>query len=122
MRHFIAGVIAALALGTAAQAGSCGYANCWGAVGIGPNGAYGYAYDYGSEQGALDRMYAECPSCNTSYTFVNACGAIAQAHDGAWGSGWGTSRQLAEHYAGQTCSQYTRSGGCRTVVWACTSF
>ncbi|SMX33238.1 DUF4189 domain-containing protein [Maliponia aquimaris] len=119
MKRLFAGLIAVLALGSAAQAGSCGYANCWGAVGIGPHGAAGYSFNYSSENGALNRMYAECPSCNSTYTFVNACGAIAQAADGAWGSGWGDTRELAEYYATQTCAQYTRSGGCRTAVWAC---
>lgn len=119
MKLLISVLLAAAAFGSAAQAGSCGYVNCWGAVGIGPNGAAGFSYNYSSENGALDRMYAECPSCNSWYTFANACGAIAQAPDGAWGSGWGDTRELAEYYAGQTCAQYTRSGGCRTAVWAC---
>ena len=50
--------------------------------------------------------------------FRNACGALAIGFDG-YGSGWGTSRKLAESYALQSCQRY--SGGCWVVRWVCTS-
>jgi hypothetical protein len=118
MKLVIAGLLAILSLGPNVAA-ACGYSTCWGAVGIAPNGAYGFSTSYATEDAALNRMFSECPNCDTWYTFFNACGAIARASDGAWGSGWGTSRQLAESYATQTCNTHTRSGGCRTSVWAC---
>lgn len=119
MKHVLAALTALILSGTGALAGACGYTYCWGAVGIGTNGAYGYSTGYNSESGALSRMHAECPACQNWLTFYNTCGAIARAPDGAWGSGWGENRQLAEYYAAQSCGQHTRSGGCRTSVWAC---
>ncbi len=118
MIRLAAGLVVFL-FGTPAFAGACGYAYCWGAVGIAGNGSYGYSTGFSSEDGALSRMFSECPTCDSWYTFYNACGAIARAPDGSWGSGWGETRQLAEQFAAQSCSNYSRSGGCRTTVWAC---
>ena len=100
-------------------ASACQYADCWGAVGVGPGGAAGWTFNYGSEGAALNRLYSECPSCDKTYTFVNSCGSIAMDAQGAWGSGWGTSRDLAEFYAIDTCEGYSSIGGCRAIVWAC---
>jgi len=106
-----------LTLSGPAQAGSCGYNQCWGAVGIGPGTLFGFSYGQISENDALNYMWNECPQCDRYYTFYNACGAIAKAPDGSWGSGWGDTRALAEQYARQTCSKY--GSGCQTAVWAC---
>ncbi|KMW59703.1 hypothetical protein AIOL_004686 [Candidatus Rhodobacter oscarellae] len=120
MRHaiLVAAAAALLHLGSAAAL-ACGYQDCWGAVGIGPNGVWGYSTGYPSENGALDRLFGECPNCEQWYSFVNACGAIASASDGAWGSGWGDTQELAEYYAVDTCLDYSNSGNCQVRVWAC---
>jgi serine/threonine-protein kinase len=92
-------------------------AQSWGAVGISPNGATGFAYGYGSEAGALNRVYAECPSCQHTYSFANTCGAMALGDGGAWGAGWGTDQWHAEQAAEQECSNYGYN--CYSIVWAC---
>jgi len=106
-------------LGYASGALACGYANCWGAVGIGAGGAYGWSVNHSSEARAIGRLEAKCPSCDRWFTFVNTCGAIAMDPQGAWGNGWGDTRDLAEFYAVDTCEGYSNVGGCRPVVWAC---
>lgn len=106
-----------MALAGQAQAGSCGYSECWGAVGIGSGTLWGFSHGNISESDAIYYMQQNCPQCDTYYTFYNACGAIAKAPDGSWGSGWGDTRALAEAYAKQTCSKY--GNGCQTAVWAC---
>lgn len=99
------------------SAGSCGYNQCWGAVGIGSGTIWGYSYGLPNESSALDRLYVECPLCENVYTFFNTCGAIAKDSNGAWGSGWGDTRELAEFYAVDTCYKYGTD--CAPAVWAC---
>ena len=43
----------------AASAGQCGWDYCWGAVGFGPGGAYGYAYSHYSETDAYNAAFPE---------------------------------------------------------------
>ena len=45
--------VLAVALPGAAMAGSCGYEYCWGAVGIGPGGAWGYSVGNWSDEEAI---------------------------------------------------------------------
>lgn len=104
--------------GGAAQAGSCGYTYCWGAVMIGPNGAWGFSHSWPSEQQAYDAAMQECRyDCTEVRTFANACAAIAQASNGYWGWGQGGNRSAAEN----TAINYCANGGydCRVRVWAC---
>ncbi len=100
-----------------ALAGQCGYQYCWGAVGIGPNGAWGWASEHSNEGSAIGRVRSECPGCTEIETFYNTCGAMATGSDGAWGFGWAGSRGAAEGNAIAYCADY--GAGCRPVVWAC---
>jgi hypothetical protein len=50
--------------------------------------------------------------------FRNACAALAVGFSG-YGSGWGTSRRLAESFALRSCRKNT--GGCWIKRWACTT-
>ena len=114
--------IAALAIGVvgaADSAAACGYATCWGAVGIGPTGAAGYSFDYGSEGDAIRRVQAECGGrCTEIKSFYNTCGAMAQGNNGAWGFGWASTLAQAKANAVGYCRQ--NGSGCAVRVHACT--
>lgn len=63
-----------------AEAGDCGYAYCWGAVAVGPAGAIGYSYSFGSADAAYDAAQEGCEwDCTIVQTFYNSCAAIATA-------------------------------------------
>ncbi len=107
------------ALGTPSLAGQCGYQQCWGAVGIGPGGAWGFSHSYPSEQQAYDRVVEECQwNCDVIQTFWDTCGSIASASNGAWGFATRLYRDDAQSAALDQCWQY---GGndCTVTVWAC---
>ena len=72
----------------AASAGQCGWDYCWGAVGFGPGGAYGYAYSHYSETDAYNAAQDGCGwNCTEVKTFYNTCGAMAVGVNDGWG--WG---------------------------------
>lgn len=109
---------ASLSLGSALNAGQCGLEKCWGAVGIGQDGAYGWALGKATERDAFDAAQAKCDNnCNELRTFYDACGAMAKARNGGWGWAWGQSRAEAEASALGYCSEYGRD--CEVTVWAC---
>lgn len=115
---FLTALVAAMGLGSAAVAGQCGYDYCWGAVGVGPNGAWAYSYGMWSEQEAYNAAQDECGwNCTTVKTFYNTCGAIARADNGALGWGFEYTRELAESTAINWCMDVGYN--CRVVVWAC---
>lgn len=101
----------------AAAAGQCGYINCWGAVGIGPQGAWGFSHSYAYEGDAISRVQGECPNCNVINTFYNSCGAMAVASNGGYGFAWAGSRYEAERAALGYCRDY--GPNCKNVVWSC---
>lgn len=101
-----------------ATAGSCGYDYCWGAVGVGPNGAYGFSHSWATEQDAINAAQEGCGwSCDNMRTFYNACAAIAVASNGGWGWAYDVNRSRAE----QTALSYCRDFGpsCVVRVWSC---
>lgn len=103
---------------TPARAQSCGYAQCWGAVAIGPGSAYGFSHGYGSERDAINVAQQGCQyDCNVVRTFYNTCAAIAVADNGGWGWGWHAQRELAESTAMNYCMDQGRN--CRVRVWSC---
>jgi hypothetical protein len=105
-------------LAQGAAAGQCGYEYCWGAVGIGPNGAYGWAHSHVSEEAAYNAAQSGCGwNCTNVRTFYNSCGAMAEADNGGWGWAWDRTRELAESAAISYCMDYGYN--CRVVVWAC---
>ena len=101
-----------------AMAGDCGFAQCWGAVGIGPGGAWAYSYGKYSETDAVNALQGECEwDCDNVQTFYNTCGAIAEGSSGNWGFGWADTCVQAEENALGYC--YQNGGGCSVRVWAC---
>ena len=114
----LAVIFAGSVLGGAAFGGSCGYDYCWGAVGFGPDGAYGYSYSHSNEDIALEEAQAGCGGdCTELRSFYNICGAMAVGSDGAWGFGLGDTGEDAEYNAVGYCAEY--GSGCAPIVWAC---
>ncbi|MDJ0717406.1 MAG: DUF4189 domain-containing protein [Prochloraceae cyanobacterium] len=101
--------------------------NLFGSIAVSPStGAYGYSWNYKSRQGAVNGALRTCENyagragdCRALVWFQNACGSLTQNSRG-WGSGWGTTRSLAQNYALQSCRQNYGSG-CRVVETVCTS-
>lgn len=99
----------------------------FGAIAYSPStGSDGFSYDYGTQRDAEMRAHQECinsggsADCKVVIWFRNACGALAVANDGTYGSGWGSDKGIAETYAIQTCNDYG-GRGCKIIRWACTS-
>lgn len=109
----------------------------WGIVGSAPaaadfygalaysqrTGAHGYSYDHRSRNAAEQRALGECANygadCRVAIWFRNACGALAVGAGNGYGSGWGTSRSIAQSYALAGCRRHTRN--CSIVRTVCTS-
>ena len=91
----------------------------WGAVVVGPDGAYGWASNANTEIEAEQAADANCSyQCETGFTFYDSCGAIAVSHHNAfWGHG--DERFIAEANAMDACEQQF-GFGCAINVWACT--
>lgn len=104
----------------AVSAGECGLEYCWGAVGIGPNGAWGYSHSQYSEADAISAAQGPdaCQGdCDIVQTFYNTCGALSEGSDGSWGFGYAGTRELAEETSLEYCRDY--GTGCQVRVWAC---
>lgn len=114
-----AAVVAAGCLaGASVMAGQCGYENCWGAVGIGPDGAVGWAHSHPSESAAYDAAQDGCGwDCTQVQTFYNTCGAMAVGATGGWGWGVADTRSAAESTAMNYCID--NDYDCAPVVYAC---
>jgi hypothetical protein len=109
-----------LVMATCFPAFSCSNGYCWGAVGVGPNGAWGTAYDYSSDDAAARAAQSGCKgSCTIIRTFFNSCGAIAEGDNGGWGWAWNVSKDEALSSAIAYCVPNDRN--CRVTAWACTS-
>lgn len=111
-------LVCSLMCGLPAQAGQCGYEDCWGAIGFNGNGRIGLSYSHWSEARAYEAAQDRCDwSCAEMRTFKNACAAIVEGKNGAWIWAKGATRGDAETTAHQICDD--RSHACKTVVWAC---
>lgn len=101
-----------------ANAGSCGYQRCWGAVGFGPYGARAFSHGYGSQNQAWNRVNSECQgNCSIIKTFYNTCGAIASGANNGWGWAYTPSINKAKRAALRTCRKNDRN--CQLRAWAC---
>ncbi|WP_082850958.1 MULTISPECIES: DUF4189 domain-containing protein [unclassified Sulfitobacter] len=71
------------------------------------------------EAEAVARSGCKSSDCRTPLWFKNACGALASARSGAWGTGWGTKPAIANRYAIETCEKH---GGknCKIRLNVCT--
>lgn len=104
--------------GGMAAAQSCGYTYCWGAVGFGPNGAYGYSHGFASEDEALAVAQDGCGyNCTHIKAFANGCGAMAVGATGGWGWGVSETSDGAEETAYAYCSD--NDYDCGIVVSNC---
>jgi hypothetical protein len=84
------------------------------------SGATGYAYNFRRRDLAEERALEECGhGCRVVIWFRNACGALATGKNNGYGTGWGTSRGIAERIALNKCAENTRN--CSIARWACTS-
>jgi len=116
LRH--AALAVAMGLAPAAYAGECGYDYCWGAVGFGANGAWGYSHGQISENDAVNVAQDGCGwNCTVVRTFYNTCGAIAVADNGGWGWAHAPTMSDAESSAIAYCVPHGRN--CRVRVSSC---
>jgi hypothetical protein len=114
----VAGLLVFLTAPAAALAGNCGYDNCYGAVAVGQNGAWGYAYGQISAAAAASAAQSGCKgNCDVVRTFANTCGAIAIADNGGWGWSTGRTRAAAIDSALAYCDEY--GPNCQVQAWAC---
>lgn len=117
LRRILPAIVLGLAAGSA-QAGACGYERCWGAVAIGPNGAYGFAHSWSNETDAVNTALQGCNgNCDVVRSFYNSCAAMAQSSNGGWGWAYAGSRDVAEQNALSYCRDY--GPNCQVRVWSC---
>lgn len=91
----------------------------WGAVVVGPDGAYGWSSNQWTEQAAESLAMDYCQGqCTQGFTFYDSCGAISVAWDQAF-MGHGDTQEVAEAEALYAC-HIEMDGGCEIMVWACT--
>lgn len=91
----------------------------WGAIVVGPGGAYGWAINMATEWDAEQQAFANCGgACTDGYTFYDTCAAIAVNGD-YWYIGEGFMQAIAEEEALVNCEAET-GFGCVINVWACT--
>ncbi|MBE9224978.1 DUF4189 domain-containing protein [Phormidium sp. LEGE 05292] len=93
-------------------------ADNFGAIATSDSGAYGYAYDYPTQEQAERAALEKCgeEGCQIQVWFKNACGAVAK-DDEHLGWGWAGTRAQAEANAVSQCG----TGACKVVTWACTT-
>lgn len=119
MRHPKLGLAAALGLAALLASVPAWSQTNWGAVVIGPGGAYGWAVNMATEWEAEQQALAGCEGyCTEGFTFYDTCGAIAVTGD-YWYFGTGFTQGIAEDEALDACE--SDSGyACEIQVWACT--
>ncbi|RMF40009.1 MAG: DUF4189 domain-containing protein [Alphaproteobacteria bacterium] len=87
-------------------------------------GAYGYSWNYRTQEAAEDAAYNECRKqardCAMATWFKNACGALAIADGNGWGASWGNTIRAAERKALKTCRDYNNTG-CRIEISFCSN-
>ena len=91
----------------------------WGAIMVGPDGAYGWAVNADTEAEAELAARFNCEGqCTHGFTFYNTCGAIAIGGDEAyWGTGF--TQFDAEDESLDSC-EADWGDYCEVAVWACT--
>ena len=92
----------------------------WGAIAVGPRGAYGWAVDFPSRAAAEAAALRECGgSCTRKLSFADACAAYATTPNMDFGWAVRDSKEDAQLVAMQECSKYGQ--GCQVRVWGCTT-
>ena len=83
--------------------------------------AISYSVNGASRSAAEATAASGCSAsdCRTALWFKNACGALASASGGAWGTGWGDTQALASQFATESCEQNGGSS-CKVRLNVCT--
>ena len=125
MRHALRRLFAVLLVaaglfgGTGISAPTAG-ALGWGAIAVSPDtGRAGYSHNLNSAIEAEQAAVGLCKArdCRAVVNFSDACGAVAQASNTTWASGWDHDSTGAQNKALNSCSHY--GAGCRVVGWIC---
>jgi len=117
MKKYLGFIAAAFILVEGVGAGAVIAGDKYGAVATGANDAYGYAYDYNSQEEAEYAALSQCGSdCSVKVWFANACGAVAKG-GGYLGWAWNVDETAAKVNALESCG----NSSCEIAVWACTS-
>jgi len=117
----LAAVLIAALAGAAAPAAA---ENEWGALALSERStAYGYSFDYDSQETASARALAECArnagDCRVHTAFRNTCLVLAGSRDGPFGWAWGGSEATRAARAVEQCRQ-RGAIGCHVVETVCT--
>ena len=91
----------------------------FGAIAVGPDGAWGVSWDHSSQADADQRALRECSDCRVVVRVIGpTCGAYATNGSAA---GWalGATREVAELSSYGECS--ARGPGCSVLAYACNS-
>ena len=96
----------------------------FGAIAYSPSSrAYGYSFNFGDRSSAESIALGRCrqnaggaTDCDVKVWF-QACGALASASDGSFGTGWGGNPAAANSEAVRVCSAY--SAGCQVQGTVC---
>ncbi len=105
---------------SSAQAGSCSYGHCWGAVAAGPLGMAARVTRMRTAQEAEQRVARICTGrCEIVEVFVDGCGVIVEDSFNTTWAEFGSSRDQAMARAEALCEAQGQ-GRCRVRVWACT--
>ena len=117
-------ISAAAALALAPAASRAEAPGEWGALALSERStAYGYAYDFDSQDGATGRALAECGKnagdCRIQTTFRNTCLVLAGSVDGPFGWAWGGAESTRQQRAMEQCRQ-RGAINCKVVETVCT--
>lgn len=91
----------------------------WGAVALGPGGAYGFALHTDTGSDAERAARAACHSaCTRVLAFHDGCGAVAMGRKGVGAWAFGASADEARQHAIELCT--LDAEGCRIRAQGCT--
>ncbi|MCW5773975.1 MAG: DUF4189 domain-containing protein [Rhodospirillaceae bacterium] len=119
-RHLCVAAFAAAALAPLPAAAEGGE---WGALALSERStAYGFSYDYDSQETAAKRAMAECAKnaqdCRVHTTFRNTCLILAGSVDGPFGWAWGGREETRSERALAQCRQ-RGAVNCKVVRRVC---
>ncbi|BBC24016.1 DUF4189 domain-containing protein [Pseudanabaena sp. ABRG5-3] len=116
MKKYLGFIAATFLLAEGFGTGAAIAGSQYGAVATGANGAYGWAYNFDSEEGAKQYALSACEgSCTEVVTFSNGCAAVAKG-----GGYFGWAAAADETTAKNNALSYCGNDSCAIQVWACT--
>lgn len=95
----------------------------WGALALSERStAYGYSFDFDTQEGASERALAECQKnaqdCRVHTAFRNTCLVLAGSIDGPFGWAWGAPERTRAQRAIDQCQQ-RGAVNCKVVQTVC---